>query len=106
MQHTLAKQLEAGPTIALSFDPFQLGHMALDHAVVLRKGQSCQHCGFVSFHASKKALQFSDLAGFHAAEPIYASNDTSFTREMLSKLRDNLYDDPQLLETRAFTALH
>ena len=58
MQHTLAKQLEAGPTVSLSFDEFELGHMAFDHGVVDLPGEACLNCGFVSLDSSREALQF------------------------------------------------
>jgi hypothetical protein len=49
MKYPLAQQWKAGSPIALSFDQFQFGHMALDHAVIDRPGQASSHSVFV-FH--------------------------------------------------------
>ena len=69
MQHTLAKQLEAGPTIALSFDQFQLGHMAFYHAVIDRSGETGSHGVFVLLDPGSKGLKFCNSALRHLSQP-------------------------------------
>ena len=70
MENALAEQRETCSSIPHPFNQLELVDVALNQSVVLGKGQSCHHCCFVSFHASNKALQFADLAGFYTAEPI------------------------------------
>jgi hypothetical protein len=47
MQHSLAQEWKARPAIALSFDQFEFGHVALDHAITDPPSETGSYCVFV-----------------------------------------------------------
>jgi hypothetical protein len=57
MQHSLAEQGKASLAVALSFDEFQFGHMAFDHAIVDPPGEAIFHRIFVFLDSSGKRLE-------------------------------------------------
>ena len=77
------------PAIAHTFDQFQFIHFSFDNSIVLWKRESCRHGCFVTFHASYKALQLANLAGFHTAEPIIELFSCA-SAQHVSKLLDQL----------------
>src|SRR5258708_12804364 len=89
MENTLTEEGKFSPAIAHAFDQFQFIHCSFDDSVVLWKRESCRHGSFVTFHASDKALQLANLAGFHTAEPIIELF-SSASAQHVSKLRDQL----------------
>src|SRR5258708_36257737 len=68
---------------------FNLFTFPISDSIVLWKRESCRHGCFVAFHASDKALQLANLAGFHTAEPIIELF-SSASAQHVSKLRDQL----------------
>ena len=56
MNNPLAKQRKTSSAIALSFDQFQFGHMAFDHAIVDPPGEAIFHGVFVFLDSSGKGL--------------------------------------------------
>ena len=58
MQYPLAEQRKASLAIALSFDKFQFGHMAFNHAIVDPPGEAIFHGIFVFLDSSGKRLEF------------------------------------------------
>ena len=62
MENSLAQQRESCPAKPHAFNELELVHFALDDAIALRQGESCQHGSFVSFNAANKALEFFDVA--------------------------------------------
>src|SRR6266700_8278145 len=69
VKHPFSEQREGCPTIALSFDQFQLGHVSLDHAVIDPPGETSSHGVFVFLHSSSKRLEFRKFAAFHLIKP-------------------------------------
>jgi hypothetical protein len=69
MKDAFAQERKSGPAVALSFDQFEFGHMALDHAVVDRPGEACLDSLFVFLDARSEGLQFSKVACLDALEP-------------------------------------
>ena len=69
MQHPLAQQRKASLAIALSFDQFQFGHMAFDHAIVDPPGEAIFHGIFVFLDSSGKRLDFRKLAVCYLVKP-------------------------------------
>ena len=55
MENALAKQREACSSIPHPFNQLELVHVALNHSVVLGKGQPCHHGCFVSYHESRES---------------------------------------------------
>src|SRR6266567_3542091 len=53
MKYPLAEQRKARPTIPLSFDQFQLGHMSLHHTIIDPPGETGSHRVFVFLDASE-----------------------------------------------------
>src|SRR6266699_6181986 len=89
MEHTLTEEGKFSPAIAHAFDQFQFIHFSFDDSIVLWKRESCRHGCFVTFHASEKALQLANLAGFQTAEPIIELFSCARTQHV-SKLLDQL----------------
>jgi hypothetical protein len=69
MKHPLAEQREACPTIPLSFNQFELGHMALNHAIINPPGETSSHGVFVFLNARSKGLEFGKFAVFYLSKP-------------------------------------
>src|SRR6266700_2491951 len=69
VKHPFSEQREGCPTIALSFDQFQLGHVSLDHAVIDPPGETSSHGVFVFLYPSRKRLEFRKVALFHLVKP-------------------------------------
>ena len=69
MKDTLAEQGEPCTTVALSFDQFQLGDVALDHSVVDQPGEAGSHRLFVFLDASREGLQFGNATFAYASQP-------------------------------------
>ena len=65
MKHPLAEQREACPTIPLSFNQFELGHMALNHTIINPPGETSSHGVFVFLYSSGKRLEFGKVAALH-----------------------------------------
>ena len=69
MKDAFAQERKACPTIPLSFDQFQLRHVSLHHAITDPPGETSSHGIFVFLYASRKGLQFGQLAAFHLIQP-------------------------------------
>jgi hypothetical protein len=87
MKHVFAEQRETSLAVSLSFDEFELGHMAFDHGVVDLPGEPCLNCGFVSFDSSREALQWRQD---HCARP-------AVTRHLIDVLLDDAASAESLL---------
>src|SRR5260370_1159612 len=68
---------------------FNLFTVPISDSIVVWKRESCRHGCFVTFHASDKALQLANLAGFHTAEPIIELLSCA-SAQHVSKLLDQL----------------
>jgi hypothetical protein len=69
MEHSFSQQWKARAAVALPFDQFQLGHLALDHPVVDRPRETGSHRVFVFFVAGSERLQFGNTAFRHSSQP-------------------------------------
>ncbi|SRR6266487_3629298 len=69
MKHPFAQQRKACPAIPLSFDQFELGHVAFDYAIVDPPGETSSHRIFVFLDPSSKGLEFGKLAAFYLVQP-------------------------------------
>ena len=70
MQDSLTQQRKARPAVHHPLDEFQFVDVSFDHSIVLRKCQSCDHCGFVSLNPCDKALQFANPSRSDLFEPV------------------------------------
>src|SRR6266571_1321189 len=64
-----AEKRKACLAISLSFDQFQLGHMAFHHAVIDPPGETSSHRVFVFLNSSGKGLEFGKFAAFYLSQP-------------------------------------
>ena len=69
VKHTFAQERKACLAIPLSFDQFQLGHVAFHHAVTDPPGETSSHGIFVFLDPSGKGLEFGKFAALHSGKP-------------------------------------
>ena len=69
MQHSLAQQREACPTISLSFDQFQFRDVSLDHPVIDPPGEASSHGVFIFLDPRGKGLEFGKVTVFYLGQP-------------------------------------
>jgi hypothetical protein len=69
MKDPFSQQWKACLAISLSFNQFELGHVALDHAVADPPGESGSHRVFVFLDPSSKGLEFGKVAAFYLGQP-------------------------------------
>ncbi len=68
MKDTLAEQGKPCTTISLSFDEFELGHVAFDHAVIDPPGEPSSHRLFVFLNSCGKGLEFREVTLVHLSD--------------------------------------
>lgn len=69
MQHTLAQQWKACPTISHAFNELEFKDFSLDDSIALGPREASFDRLFVSLNPLNKAPQFRDLTGFGLSQP-------------------------------------
>src|SRR5260370_3768493 len=69
VKHTFAQERKACLAIPLSFDQFQLGHVAFHHAVTNPPRETSSRAIFVVLAPSTKGLELRNFAALHSGKP-------------------------------------
>src|SRR5712692_5717085 len=89
MKDTFSQQRKARPTITLSFDQFELGHVSLNHAIIDPPGETSFHRVFVLLHSHSKRLEFGKSAAFHLIKPaikVFSTAGVQHLDELLNQI--------------------
>jgi hypothetical protein len=90
VQDPLTQEREAGPTIALSFDEFELVDEALCLSVGMRDSEPYKHGLFVAFKALGETLYFSESALGHLLLPVSQAMPFALAHDLPKRLNQHM----------------